>query len=216
MKTITPKIKAQAHGLKFDGVLVKCYVSYGTMRNGSKEFTIYANDYGVRLPRVNGWENDTDSMTDYFDKDKIRVSRQSPFYREWIGELRRKRNIDRARFRAQQDKRQAKWAARRGQTFTPKNPFTKWLENHLHYKGLIEAKAAREAAKNQDPEHTAFVEFVKEEQAKHAAQVYKANQPPALTVLPRPARCVPAVWSVARVLPVCRPAAWSFDRVAGF
>lgn len=53
-------------------------------------------------------------------------------------------------------------------------------------------------------------------QAAHeAAKAYKANQPPALVVLPRPARCAPAVWLVARVLPVCRPAAWSFDRVAG-
>ncbi|MBK7363068.1 MAG: hypothetical protein IPJ01_12295 [Micavibrio sp.] len=135
--TQTPKIRAMAYGLKFDGKLVKCSVHYGTMRNGKKEFTIYARDYGICLPRVEGWENDTDSQTDYFDTDKIRISRQSPFYRAWLPELRRKRNIDRAQFRAQTNKRQAKWAAQRGETFTPKNPFAVWLEKNAHYAALI-------------------------------------------------------------------------------
>lgn len=214
MKTTkTPSIKAQAHGLKFDGKLVKCYVSYGTMRDGSKQFTIYANDYGIRLPQVEGWENDTDSMTDYFDKDKIRVSRQSPFYRAWIGELRRKRNIDRARFRAQQNKRQAKWAAKRGETFTPKNPFAAWLEKHLHYEAAIAAKEAREAAARVNVEkeqaanhdawaaHSAKVGDYTGTQAETLARIvvdaYRKNLPPALTVLPKPqapARCAASVF----------------------
>jgi len=208
MKTTAPKIKAQAYGLKFDGVLVKCYVSYGTMRNGSKEFTIYANDYGTQLPRVNGWENDTDSMTDYFDKDKIRVSRQSPFYRAWIGELRRKRNIDRARYRAQEHKRQAKSAARRGLTFTPKNPFQAWLEKNAHYAALIAAKKAREA------KEAVFAGLRAETLVRMVAEAYKANQPPVLTILPRPARCAPAVWAFSTIAPTCRPAAWQFAKVA--
>lgn len=201
MKTTTPKIKAQAYGLKFDGKMYKCSVSRGTHTKGEKGFFIYADKYGRgALPsNIPGWANDTDSQTDCFEKDRIYVGPSHPFYRAWVGELRRKRNIDRARYRVQENKRAAKWAARHGKPFVTKNPFTKWFENHEHYKTLIAAKAQREAA----------------EASRIAAQVYKANQPPALTVLPRPARCAPAAWSVARVLPVCRPAAWSFDRVAG-
>lgn len=230
MKT-TPKIKAQAYGLKFDGKLVKCYVSYGTMRDGSKQFTIYANDYGIRLPQVEGWENDTDSMTDYFDKDKIRVSRQSPFYRAWVGELRRKRNIDRARFRAQQNKRQAKWAARRGETFTPKNPFAVWLEKHMHYKAAIAAKEAREAVARANAVQQART-FCKIDtkgfagtqaetlarmvfEARAAVETYRKNTPPVLVVLPKPAACSPAAFTVARVRPECAPAAWAFATVQG-
>lgn len=201
MKTITPKIKAQAYGLKIDGVFYKCSVGRGQHTKGEIGFSIYADKYGRgALPsNIPGWSNDTDSQTDYFEKDRIYVGPSHPFYRAWVGELRRKRNIDRARYRVQENKRQAKWAARHGRPFAIKNPFAKWLENHLYYKGLIEAKAAREAA----------------EASRIAAQAYKANQPATLTILPRPARCAPAVWSVARILPVCRPAAWSFDRVAG-
>ena len=224
MKTTkTPTIKAQAHGLKFDGKLVKCYVSYGTMRDGSKQFTIFANDYSVTLPRVEGWENDTDSMTDYFDKDKIRVSRQSPFYRAWLPELRHKRNIDRARFRAQQNKRQAKWAAKRGETFTPKNPFAVWLEKHLHYKAAIAAKEAREAAARANVENQLtkarsiiaehFAGTQAETLARMVAETYRKNTPPVLVVLPKSATCSPAAFTMARALPECTPAAWAFVAV---
>lgn len=207
-ETKIPTLKAQAHGLKFDGKMYKCSVSYGQMRSGAREFTIYGTGYYCSLPQVDGWECNTDSQTDYFEHDKIRVKKGTPLYRAWIGELRRKRNIDRARYRAQEHKRQAKSAARRGLTFTPKNPFHTWLEKNAHYAALIAAKKAREA------KEATFAGTQAETLARMVVEAYKANQPPVLTIPPRPARCAPATWAFSTITPTCRPAAWQFAKVA--
>ena len=43
--------------------------------------TIYAKDYGNQLPSLLRPENDTDFQTDYFDKDKIRLTPSHPHYK---------------------------------------------------------------------------------------------------------------------------------------
>lgn len=63
----------------------KARVSYsrGAMINGRDCVTLYAKDYGHALSRVfdgNGYENDTDMMTDYFDKGRVRIQPGDPLF----------------------------------------------------------------------------------------------------------------------------------------
>ena len=73
------------NGVKINGEFHKCYYSKGpyTAASGLPEDTItmYAANYG-RIPHVPGLsvENDTDIMTDYFEKDRVRIMPGSPFY----------------------------------------------------------------------------------------------------------------------------------------
>ena len=44
--------------------------------------TLYAKDYGNALGRIfaDGYQNDTDLMTDYFDKGLVRIFPDQPHY----------------------------------------------------------------------------------------------------------------------------------------
>lgn len=111
METI--KIKAMTYGLKFNGKLIKCSVHRSHFTNNELGFSIYAREFGSTLPRVQGFSNETDSQTDYFEKDRITLRKGTALYQAWVGELRKKVNMDRARFRKSEAKRRAKWEARR-------------------------------------------------------------------------------------------------------
>ena len=52
--------------------------------DGRKCVTIYDKDYGRALGRVlkNGYKNETDSMTDYFDKGHVNLFEDSKYYVE--------------------------------------------------------------------------------------------------------------------------------------
>jgi hypothetical protein len=75
------------NGIKVDGTLYKAHYSIGnyTERSGipKETITIYAKDYGS-FPAIEGLtiENNSDSMTDYFEKDRIRVYPNSRWYDE--------------------------------------------------------------------------------------------------------------------------------------
>lgn len=68
-------MKFMWNGIKVDGKLHRVFYSDGELTNHpSGTLTIYARDYGP-LPRIEGLnvQNDSDSMTDYFETDRIRV-----------------------------------------------------------------------------------------------------------------------------------------------
>jgi hypothetical protein len=73
------------NGIKLDGKLYKASYSKGNYTKESKipndTITIYARDYND-LPKIEGLQikNNSDSMTDYFEKDKIRVEPANQFY----------------------------------------------------------------------------------------------------------------------------------------
>lgn len=71
-------LKIYWNGMKIDGgKLVKCWYSAE-----EKSVTIYADGYGAELPRqFFAVKNDTDIMTDYFDKDSAVVSEDHPLYK---------------------------------------------------------------------------------------------------------------------------------------
>lgn len=74
-----PFIKFYWNGFKMAGSdkLQKCFYSiYG------ESITIYAADYGASLPRdIFDVENETDTMTDYFEKDHAIVTPEHPLYK---------------------------------------------------------------------------------------------------------------------------------------
>jgi len=73
------------NGIKVNGgKLHRIYYSNGTLCNYPEgTFTMYAKDY-ERLPKVPGLtiHNDTDSMTDYFEKDRVRITPDNIFHSE--------------------------------------------------------------------------------------------------------------------------------------
>lgn len=80
-------LKFMYNGLKLNGKLYKGWYSKGTYTEQSKipanTITIYAKDY-ERFPKIEGLtiQNNTDTMTDYFENDKIRVTPNSEFYQQ--------------------------------------------------------------------------------------------------------------------------------------
>ena len=65
------------------GELSKAWYSKGCHRDGEDIITIFAESYKGLL-RINGLiiENDTDFMTDYFEKDRIEVKPDNKFYKQ--------------------------------------------------------------------------------------------------------------------------------------
>lgn len=70
------------NGIKQDGKLYKAYYSGGKLHGFPDEtITIYGRRYRD-LPAVPGLavENDSDTMTDYFENDRVRVTPDNPHY----------------------------------------------------------------------------------------------------------------------------------------
>lgn len=99
-------LKFMYNGIKLDGKLYKGSYSKGSYHPSSNipagSITIYARDY-KSFPKVEGLniENNTDTMTDYFDNDKIRVTPDNKYYKEVN-----------AAFEKQEAKRQARFNKR--------------------------------------------------------------------------------------------------------
>lgn len=102
-------LKFMYNGIKLDGQLYKGWYSKGTYteRSGIPEgtITIYARDY-KRFPQIEGLEikNESDSMTDYFEEDKIRVYPTNKFY----SEVHKAYEKQEERMKKQKEKRMAK------------------------------------------------------------------------------------------------------------
>lgn len=80
-------VKFMYNGIKVDGKLFKAHYSKGNYTSQSKlaesTITIYASEY-ESFPKIEGLQtiNESDSMTDYFEKDRIRVAIDNNFYKE--------------------------------------------------------------------------------------------------------------------------------------
>lgn len=77
-------VKFMWNGIKVDGKLHKCWYSNSSL-TGFPEgtITIYGKHY-QDLPAIEGLtiENDSDSMTDYFENDRVRITPNHPLYNE--------------------------------------------------------------------------------------------------------------------------------------
>ena len=79
--------KFMYNGIKFDGKLHKGHYSKGPFTNLPEgTITIYARDY-TGFPQIKDLtvKNNSDSMTDYFEKDRVRVTPDNPYYAEVLG-----------------------------------------------------------------------------------------------------------------------------------
>ena len=78
------ELKFMYNGIKLEGKSYRAYYSIGQLTNRPENtITIYAMEYS-HLPRIAELtvENNTDSMTDYFQKDRIRIEPTDKLYTE--------------------------------------------------------------------------------------------------------------------------------------
>jgi hypothetical protein len=77
------EIKFQKHAIVYKGKRIRVRYSKSTLINYPEgTITIYAKEYGNQLPEELHPENDTDYQTDYFDKDRARITPDSQYYTE--------------------------------------------------------------------------------------------------------------------------------------
>ena len=82
---VTPKIQFFWNGIKVNGgKLQRCYYSDGALVNSpAGTITLYAKDYSgfsAEVAETFTVKNDSDSQTDYFEKDRARVEPSHPLY----------------------------------------------------------------------------------------------------------------------------------------
>lgn len=100
-------IRVLKHGLRVDGKYVPCWYSIGASKDETI-ITIYARNYGSQLPAELKPENDTDMMTDYFEKDHAHINPGHPLYQD----LYRYAMADRLKWDAIEEKRRQERKAR--------------------------------------------------------------------------------------------------------
>jgi len=84
-------IRFLKNAIKYNGKKARVWYSKGELVGFPKEtITIYAKDYGHNLPKELNPINETDLMTDYFDKDRARIPPTSKYYKEVLKQLLRK------------------------------------------------------------------------------------------------------------------------------
>lgn len=82
-KKSSDAVKFNQHHVTNGTVKARCHYSVDNRTDGRKCVTIYASDYGHALGAIfqsGEYENDTDSMTDYFDKGRVRLFESHPLY----------------------------------------------------------------------------------------------------------------------------------------
>ena len=96
-------VKFLWNGIKVDGVLYRAYYykeDYTTSSGIPKDtITLYAKDYSS-IPQIEGLqiENDSDSMTDYFETDQIRIYPNNKYYNDALSAYQKKVEHDKKRF----------------------------------------------------------------------------------------------------------------------
>lgn len=91
----------------------RCRYSLDNRADGRKCVTIYAKDYDRALGRIfaNGeYENDTDSMTDYFDQGRVVLFENHPLYAVARVRAEKEETIRRERLAAYDAERYATYA----------------------------------------------------------------------------------------------------------
>lgn len=88
------KIKVLKHGIKVNGKYIKCGYRIGsyTPESGIPDgtITVYSGDYGSSLPIELNPESNSDSMTDYFERDRARIYSNHPLYKDFLTQIERK------------------------------------------------------------------------------------------------------------------------------
>ena len=105
MTTIT---KFVFNGIKHDGKLYKAHYSEGPYVNLPEgTITIYAKEC-IKFPQIRDLaiENESDMMTDYSEKDRIRVQPSNKYYEEVLSALRKQEERTR-KAREKQNKKSA-------------------------------------------------------------------------------------------------------------
>lgn len=81
------KIKFLKKGIKINGVYYRVWYSKGSYTKESKipedTITIYKRDYG-HFPNIDSFNiiNDSDYQTDYFEKDRVRITLDNIYYKQ--------------------------------------------------------------------------------------------------------------------------------------
>lgn len=77
-------IRVLKHGIRYKGKYHRAWYSKGKLINHPEgTITVYARDYSP-LPQVLKPQNDSDAMTDYFEKDRARIEPTHPLYNEFL------------------------------------------------------------------------------------------------------------------------------------
>lgn len=65
-------------------ITAKVYYSHSILINGKEAITLYSKDYDGNLRKVfpGRYANDSDMMTDYFEKDRVRIYKDAPLFDE--------------------------------------------------------------------------------------------------------------------------------------
>ena len=80
-------IKLMKHYVTNGTVKARVYYSHGKLINDDRDcVTLYAKDYGGALGQVFSaeYQNDTEIMTDYFDKGRVRIFSDHPLFNEAV------------------------------------------------------------------------------------------------------------------------------------
>lgn len=76
-------IKFNKHFVTNGQSKARVHYSPSVDRHGKKMITLYEKDYGRDLGKIfTNVENDTDTMTDYFDDNKVRIYEGEPQYED--------------------------------------------------------------------------------------------------------------------------------------
>lgn len=108
-------IELQAYAVKKGKLKARVHYSAHTDTKGRKCVTIYSKDYDRTLGEIfsAGYQNDTDSQTDYFDKGRVNIYEGHPMYE---GAMDRAKMND-AAFDARQEKKKVARAERANARF---------------------------------------------------------------------------------------------------
>lgn len=86
-RTENKMIKILKKGIKANGTYHPCWYSNAELINYPKgTITVYAKTY-ESLPADLKPENDSDMMTDYFEKDRARITPDHPLYNEFLRQI---------------------------------------------------------------------------------------------------------------------------------
>lgn len=93
VSNLKKEIKFLTYGIVHEGKKVRAHYSEGSYTKESKipkgTITIYAKDYSARLPKELNPENDSDMQTDYFEKDRARITPNSPYFNDVLKALKK-------------------------------------------------------------------------------------------------------------------------------
>ena len=94
------QVKFHLHYVTNGTTKARVHYSLDNHVSGRQNVTLYAKDYDRSLGKVlsNGYVNDTDLMTDYFDKGRVRLFEDHPLYKEARAAAEKKLAKDEAKY----------------------------------------------------------------------------------------------------------------------